>query len=57
MPQHLLQPSIPVQMAEIFQTFPTQRIEHHKAFHHRSFVVASLPLLDMHLSLDAGRQP
>jgi len=42
-------------MGEIFQTLPTQRVQHHKAFHHRRFIVATLPLLDMHLPLDAGR--
>ena len=57
MPQHLLQPTILPQVREIFQTLPTQRIQHHKAFYHGRFIVPTVPLLEVQQPLDTGRQP
>jgi hypothetical protein len=55
--QQLLQPAVLPQVCEVFQAFPAQGVEHHKAFHHRGFIVAAVSLLDMHLASNAGRKP
>ena len=55
MPQHFLQPRVRPQVGKVVHPIAAQRIQHHKAFHHRGFVVAALPLLDLHMLTHAGQ--
>jgi hypothetical protein len=54
--QQLLEPAVLRQMREIFQALPAQRVQHHKTFHDRGFIVAAVALLDLYLAPNAGRK-
>jgi len=52
----LAQTGIFAQTHEVVNAFAAHRVQDHEAFYQRRFVVAALPLLDLHVFLHQRRQ-